>query len=99
MNDIIRWATVNDQTAYNTWKAALDQAVIYKKMSTFWHANYLESDYTEKSFYDFTVTEEAYGGVSMFFPLEKYNNGITNFNKDIKKMGWYYAVGWSELGW
>ena len=68
-------------------------------MSTFWHANYLESDYTEKSFYDFTVTEEAYGGVSMFFPLEKYNNGITNFNKDIKKMGWYYAVGWSELGW
>ena len=99
MNDIIRWATVNDQTAYNTWKAALDQAVIYKKMSTFWHANYLESDYTEKNFYDFTVTEEAYGGVSMFFPLEKYNNGITNFNKDIKKMGWYYAVGWSELGW
>ena len=99
MNDIIRWATANDQTAYNTWKAALDQAVIYKKMSTFWHANYLESDYTEKSFYDFTVTEEAYGGVSMFFPLEKYNNGITNFNKDIKKMGWYYAVGWSELGW
>lgn len=97
MNDIIRWATSNDQTAYNTWKAVFDQTVIYKKMSTFWHANYLQT--SGKAFYDFTVTEEAFGGVSMFFPLEKYNNGTTHFNEDIKKMGWYYAVGWSELGW
>ena len=97
MNDIIRWATENDSEAYNIWKEAFDQAVVYKRMSTFWHANYLEK-YGEKTFYDFTVTEEAYGGISMFFPLEKYNN-VTTFNEDIKKMGWYYAVGWSDVGW
>lgn len=99
MNDIIRWATTNDEAAYSAWKDAFDQTVIYKRMSTFWHANYLQYDFDNKYFYDFTVTEEAFGGVSMFFPLEKYNNGTTHYNEDIKKMGWYYAVGWSELGW
>lgn len=99
MNDIIRWATANDEAAYSAWKDAFDQTVIYKRMSTFWHANYLQYDFDNKYFYDFTVTEEAFGGVSMFFPLEKYNNGTTHYNEDIKKMGWYYAMGWSELGW
>ena len=97
MNDIIRWATENDAEAYSTWKAVFDQAVIYKHMSTFWHANYLQKS-GDKQFADFTVTDEAFGGVSMFFPLEKYNT-VTTFNEDIKKMGWYYAVGWSSLGW
>ena len=100
MNDIILWGLTNANMteAYGTWRAAFDQAVVYSKMSTFWHAQYLEQK-SDKTYKDFTVTSENYGGVSMFFPLTKYDNSSFKHNENIKKMSWYYAVGWSELGW
>ena len=100
MNDIILWGLTNANMteAYGTWRTAFDQAVVYSKMSTFWHAQYLEQK-SDKTYKDFTVTSENYGGVSMFFPLTKYDNSSFKHNENIKKMSWYYAVGWSELGW
>ena len=40
------------------------------------------------------------GSVSMYFPLEKYNNSRCEhkYNTDIKKLQWYDAVGWSTVG-
>ena len=100
MNDIIRWGLSDDLAAYQTWRAAFDQAVVYSKMSTFWHANYLESQNTGKAYKDFTVTPEAFGGVSMFFPQHKHDNSpYYKHNELIKQMSWYYAVGWSSVGW
>lgn len=103
MNDIIRWGLDDNVAAYEEWHTALSDAVIYNKMSTYWHANSIQSDNASKTFVDFTVTTENYGGVSMFFPLTKYdtskNLNLYNYNQDIKKMQWYYAVGWSEVDW
>ena len=99
MNDIMRWGLANDYSAYQAWRTVFDQAVVYSKISTFWHAECLERK-SAKEFKDFTVTPEAFGGLSMFFPQHKHDNSpYYKHNELIKKMSWYYAVGWSEVGW
>lgn len=83
-----------NETDYQEWLKALNEAVVYKKMSKKWETQGgLEFDFGE-------ITEERFGGVSMLIPLERYENSTyLNYNELLKKMGWYYAVGWSELGW
>ena len=81
-----------DATEYQEWKQAFDAVLVANKKSTKW-----ETQGTID--WDFTITEERFGGVSMFFPLECYADTRLKYNEVIKKMAWYYAVGWSELGW
>ena len=90
MNDfILRHASTSD---YEEWKTAFDATVMYRKTSTKWETqNTLD--------WDFEVTTERFGGMSMFIPLQRYENTLLKYNDLIKKTGWYYAVGWSELGW
>ena len=82
--------------AYDKWKAALDEAVVYKKMATTWMTNvawYI-------TYTDFEMTEERYGGVSMFVPQNpaaKSNYG--KYNADIRTTAWYYATEMKDLGW
>ena len=90
MNDfLLRHA---DETEYQEWKQAFDAVFVTNKMSKKW-----ETQGTID--WDFEVTEERFGGMSMLIPLERYNNTLLKYNELIKKMGWYQAVGWSELGW
>ncbi len=90
MNDfLLRHA---EQADYDKWLKSFNQTVIYKKMSTRWQV-------LGTLVFDFEVTEERFGGISMFVPLERYNNTYFKYNEGIKKMAWYQAVGWSELGW
>lgn len=96
MKDIIRWGLTGYDSEYKQWCDAFDKAIVYKKTSTFWHNNYLECNTSEKTFADFTVTEDACGGVYMFFPLGKYANASSNYNETCRKMAWYYAVGWND---
>ena len=90
MNDfLLRHA---EETAYEQWHNALNQTIAYKKFSAKWQlAGTLYPDYE--------VTEERFGGISMFIPLERYNDTRIKYNELIDKMAWYHAVGWSELGW
>ena len=69
------------------------EAGIYKKMATRW----LTNKFPWSTYYgDFEVTENHYGGVSMFVP----NYILQHTNNDyIKQMGWYYAAGYSDIGW
>ena len=91
---ILKYASTNE---YNTWKKALDQAVIYKKMATRWMTNVVPRYGSWMTFYgDFEVTEDKYGGVSMFIPQWKFQY---THNETIKQMGWYYAAGYSDIGW
>ena len=86
---MLRYAATAD---YEAWKKALDRAVIYKKMATRWMTYYSWWSY----FTDFEMTEERYGGVSMFVP--KYLQKTTD-NIRIQQMGWYYAAGYADIGW
>jgi len=89
---VLRYATPE---AYATWKAAFDRAVIVKKMATRWTTNINWSNYS-----DFTMTEERYGGVSMFVPVSPSTNfNYYNYNRNIGLTAWYAAAGLSELGW
>lgn len=85
MNDLIM-KNIGSGSIYDTWKAAFDKAVVYKAASRFWMNNYIPS-------FDFTVTDERYGGVSMFIPQDIYDEMDYNYNRTIKQMQWYYASG------
>ena len=91
---ILKYASTNE---YNTWKSVLDQTVIYKKMATRWMTYLVPRHGAWTTFFgDFEMTEEKYGGVSMFIPQWKYQ---FTHNETIKQMGWYYAAGYSDIGW
>ena len=87
---VLKYAAEND---YKTWKQVLDKAVIYKKMATVWMTNKSWAGY----YYDFTMTEEKYGGVSMHVPHSWTQ--LDRYNRIIKQLGWYYAAGYNEIGW
>lgn len=88
---ILKYADTNE---YNSWKQVLDKTVIYKKMATSWMIN--KNSWPNYYGNYFTVTEEKYGGVSMFVPT--YIQQTTD-NKDIQQMQWYKAAGYNEIGW
>ena len=91
MNDfMLRYASEDD---YNVWRQAFDRAVVYRRMSTEWVTSNLVD------FNDFEVTEERYGGLSMFVPQAVTKATYYLYNTDIKKMGWYYAAGYADVGW
>ena len=92
MYGMIRAALADEPEKFSTWEQVFNQTVIYAEASTKWHANTVD-------FNDFTVTSDNFGGISMFFPLEKYAKASHDYNNDIKQMQWYQAVGWSEVGW
>lgn len=77
---------------YNNWINAFNNVVVYTYYSPIWITN-------GTVYFDFEMSEEYWGGISMFFPMSKYGSDENSPNLTIKKMGWYYAVGWSELGW
>ena len=114
MNDIfLHYA---DSSIYSSWKKAFDQAVVYK-------VNARDGWMTDKQILPYVfgktaddvpstqvLTDERYGGVSMFVPQKttgtwyfpyKNRNGhdANGYNADIKKTAWYHAAKLSELGW
>ena len=95
IKEVVRKALADDETAYQNWLSVLNQTVLYQRLAKSWTTNQTIAI----NFSDFTVTEENFSGLSMFFPMEKYNSCSINYNEEIKKLAWYYAVGWSEVGW
>ena len=93
MLNVVRTALADQPEQYQTWLAAFDRAVPYRLTSGLWHANWIIS------FSHFSVTPDNSGCVSMFFPLERYADAPNKYNENIRKLAWYYAVGWSDVGW
>lgn len=85
MNDMML-RNITNSTAYKKWKQAYDKAVVYRAMSGTWMTNGLLR-------FDFDMTEERFGGMSMFVPLSVYDANGYNLNKTILQMAWYYAAG------
>ncbi len=91
MMDFMRQNTAID--TFLKWQKVYDATVIYRRMSTKWDtANLVNFD-------DFTVTDDNFGGMSMFVPLERYNTTKENYNTLIKQTTWYNAVSWASIGW
>lgn len=73
-----------DSNSYTEWKKTFDKAVVYKAAGSRWNTglNY-------PIFNDFTVSEENYGGLSMFVPNTVYNTMYTyKPNDDIRHYEW-----------
>jgi hypothetical protein len=96
MNEIVMSALEGQDSLYSIWKNALNQTVVYKKTSNFWHTNCVNiGDFASG---DIPFAERQ-GVISMFFPLSRYEKTSHKYNNDISQMAWYHAVGWSTLGW
>lgn len=117
MNDFIlkytmkkEQSTAADTTAYLEWKRAFDQAVIYKKNAK---TGWLTNRQIRNTVFSY-LSDERYGGVSMFVPQEREgtwyepytksgSGNITidfeGYNAEIKGTSWYGAAGLAEFGW
>ena len=95
VREVVRKTFVDEPSKYDNWYQVFQRAVPYNRMAESWQT----SSSININFRDFTVTEDTFSGVSMFFPMEQYGTAEWSCNIAIKKMGWYYAVGWSEVGW
>lgn len=91
---------------YAEWKRVFDTAVPMRTMTTVWMANHIMYyPNTEKQFMDFIVTEERYGGVSMYVPQDpssvnvRYRKSVELQNNNISRMQWYTVAGLDKLGW
>ena len=80
-----RYAT---EAEYKQWKAVFDRVVIDRVLATKWDTN--KSWYSHYS--DFEMTEERYHGVSMFVPQDPGLGFYEKYNKNIKKLGWWWKV-------
>jgi len=88
---ILRFAEAGD---YAFWKRALDKTVVHKQMAERWMINIAPwyKYYGEL----FTMSEEKFGGVSMYVPTDKTPTADTQY---IKQMAWYKAAGYDTIGW
>lgn len=105
MNDFIRRYTkeLGKDNIYQKWKDVFDQSVVYRlNASTGWLTGSQIMSYV---FRDSILTDERYGGVSMFVPQNRQNthylpySSFDGYNEDIRKTAWYYAAGLSDFGW
>ena len=82
------------EEAYKEWRMAFDSVVVYKKYASRWMTNQLID------FNSFQMSEEAYGGVSMFVPQRRTTpSNYAKYNNMIEKTSWYWAARLNELGW
>lgn len=78
------------QEGVASWLNALDRTVIYKKRCSSWDTM------LSISFSDFNVTDDNYGGISMFIPLEIYDIKFMDYNKNISQLQWFYDSGMND---
>jgi hypothetical protein len=95
MNDFILRYAEDDE--YAAWKQAFDRAVIYKtpvqELNGMWMTD------GQIAFYNFTLTDERFGGISMFVPQNAYNWSNISYNRLIRYTTWYFDAGLREVGW
>ena len=75
-----------DNTDYQSWRQAFDEAVIYRKTTP---KNYSGITYSMFSM-------EKAEGLSTYIPRGSFDSKINNFYRTLQ---WYSAAGWGETGW
>jgi hypothetical protein len=90
MRDMIRAALTGYAEEYQRWDSVFGQTVLHPLKASYWETQRNNT----VNFSDFTVTDEKFGGISMFFPLAKYDAAQKKYNTLVQQMEWYKAVGW-----
>lgn len=79
-----------NESDYNEWLMSLEKAVVYKRIADKWDTMGFVD------FRNFTMSEDLYGGLSMFVPMSEYDRYGYSWNKDIAQMEWHYATGMNK---
>lgn len=83
MRDMFQHADI-PAAAYTAWETQLLRTVPYRHVSSRWDT------VLEIYFSSFSLTDDNYGGMSMHFPLARYD-GMT-INEDVKRMSWWWRI-------
>ena len=70
VREVVRKAFKDEPSTYDNWYQVFKRAVPYNRIATSWSTN----SFVKINFSDFTVTEDYFSGVSMFFPMDQYGN-------------------------
>lgn len=87
MNGFMR-RLVTDTVDYVCWKTCFDEAVPYKRTTSWWYSN---DAYTQR------IDTLHYGGVSCYVP--QHNAIYRNLNEEFRTTSWYRVAGWDAVGW
>ena len=101
MNDMILGALAAEPELYTRWHEAFNKAVVSHVVSPKWETMRNNTvNFADFPFNESKNIDETMGCVSMFFPLDKYNNSsrcLHQYNTDIRQLQWYDAVGWASV--
>lgn len=92
---------------FNTWDNTFHKAVIYSQhpgdIHDTWQRDWMtNTNAIHIDFYSFYLTDDNYGGMSMFIPQTCYSNVTLPYispNTSIFQTEWSNIVNWSEWGW
>ena len=84
------------EASYQQWKQALDKAVVKKTFAAKWRTNKKWDTFYGNNF---TPTEERQSGVSMYIAQSPFAGKHAVYQHDIQQLAWYYAAGYSAVGW
>ena len=108
IKDVMRVNLSED--AYQMWLTALNKAVIatwhprdIRQLTDGicpWIPTMLSGDEITNDFKKFCLSDERYGGMSIFVPQKQYESYTSpNMNKRMYDYEWCQKVGWEDLGW
>lgn len=94
------------QNDFNTWDNTFQQAVVYsvhpKDIKETNLADWLSTELSTSNFKKFKMSDDNYGGLSMFIPQTYYSNVDSKYlnpNVSIKAYQWNKAIDWTKFGW
>ena len=84
------------ESAYATWEAVLNKAIVYKRYSQKWLLG--SASLSLASSMD-TFDSSHASVVSMFFPRTSYNDTYPKWNTTIQQYQWNQIIQWNQYGW
>lgn len=90
---------------YLAWLTYLEKAIVAKyhpkdvRLLSGDTCPWIPSTLNKENFSRFYLSDERYGGISMFVPKSIYSTTYPNMNKRMYDYEWCQKVGWEQMGW
>jgi len=85
-----------DTSAFNTWAAALENAVVYKRYSAKWLTQFSTLKYKMQQYPE---SSDEVCCITMFVPHMDYASTSPNWNTAIQQFQWNDVIQWQQYGW